>query len=44
MGMSGHLENFIVDLAYWSDETRHQGTLWREIQRDGVSLMPETVS
>ena len=34
----------IVDLAYWSDETRHQGTLWREIQRDGVSLMPATVS
>ena len=31
----------IIDRAYWNDETKYQGTLWREIQRDGVPLLPE---
>ena len=31
----------IIDRAYWNDEIKYQGTLWREIQRDGVPLLPE---
>ncbi len=34
----------ILDRARWEKEVRYQGTLWREIQRDGASLMPATVS
>lgn len=31
----------ILDQARWEQEVRYQGTLWREIQRDGVPLLPE---
>lgn len=31
----------ILDQAHWDEEVRYQGTLWREIQRDGVSLLLE---
>lgn len=29
----------ILDLSQWDYLERHQGTLWSEIQRDGVTLM-----
>ena len=32
----------IVDTLRWNEETRCHGTLWRAVQRDGVSLVPET--
>ena len=31
----------IIDQGRWNDEVNYQGTLWREIQRDGVPLLPE---
>ena len=31
----------IVDGNRWADECKYQGTLWREIERDGVPLRPE---
>lgn len=34
----------ILDQERWEKEVRHQGTLWHEIQRDGVSLMPAAIS
>ncbi len=34
----------ILDRARWEEEVRYKGTLWREIQRDGVSLMPAAVA
>ena len=35
------LNAHIVDAARWNDECRYRGTLWREIERDGVPLRPE---
>jgi len=35
------LNAHIVDAARWDDERRYRGTLWREIERDGVPLLPE---
>lgn len=32
------LNMHIVDAARWDQERKHQGTLWREIQRDGIPL------
>ena len=29
----------ILDKARWDDLVQHQDTLWREIQRDGISLL-----
>lgn len=37
------LNAHILDQARWDEEVRYRGTLWREIQRDGVSLLPETI-
>lgn len=34
----------ILDGARWEEEVRYKGTLWREIQRDGVSLIPAAVA
>jgi predicted nucleotidyltransferase len=34
----------ILDQARWEEEVHYRSTLWREIQRDGVSLMPAAVS
>ena len=31
----------IIDRACWNDEIKYQATLWREVQRDGVPLLPE---
>lgn len=33
----------ILNQICWDEEVHYQGTLWREIQRDGVSLLPERV-
>jgi predicted nucleotidyltransferase len=30
-----------LDQEQWEDIVYHQATLWREVQRDGVSLLPE---
>jgi predicted nucleotidyltransferase len=34
----------ILDQARWDEEVHYRSTLWREIQRDGVSLLLEPVS
>jgi len=28
----------IIDTAHWQDERRYRGTLWQEIERDGILL------
>ena len=33
----------ILDQAGWDEEVHYQGTLWRELQRDGVLLLPAGV-
>jgi len=33
----------MIDAARWDDERRYRGTLWREIDRDGVPLRPDTL-
>ena len=33
------LNTHILDKTRWDDLARHQDTLWREIQRDGISLL-----
>jgi predicted nucleotidyltransferase len=35
------LNTHIVDAARWDDERRYRGTLWQEIQRDGVPLLAD---
>ncbi len=32
----------ILDQARWDEEVHYRGTLWHEIQRDGVPLLLET--
>jgi predicted nucleotidyltransferase len=32
------LNTHIIDAARWDDEHQYRGTLWREIERDGVPL------
>ena len=34
----------ILDQARWDEEVHYRSTLWREIQRDGVSLLLERVA
>jgi predicted nucleotidyltransferase len=34
----------ILDQDRWDEEVHYRGTLWREIQRDGVSLLLERVA
>jgi predicted nucleotidyltransferase len=34
------LNTHILSRERWEELTRHQATLWREVQRDGVALMP----
>lgn len=34
----------ILDQAHWDEEVYYRGTLWREILRDGVSLLLERVA
>jgi predicted nucleotidyltransferase len=34
----------IIDADRWDDERLYQGTLWCEIQRDGVPLQPQVPS
>jgi predicted nucleotidyltransferase len=34
----------ITDAARWDQERRYRGTLWREIERDGVPLSPRVSS
>jgi predicted nucleotidyltransferase len=38
------LNAHIIDAARWADERQYRGTLWREIERDGVPLQPEISS
>jgi predicted nucleotidyltransferase len=38
------LNTHILSRERWAELTRHQATLWREVQRDGVSLLPESGS
>jgi predicted nucleotidyltransferase len=33
------LNAHIIDAERWSDESRFRGTLWREIERDGIPLL-----
>jgi predicted nucleotidyltransferase len=33
----------ILDQALWNEEVHYQGTLWRELQQDGVPLLPAVV-
>jgi predicted nucleotidyltransferase len=33
----------ILEQARWNEEVQYQGTLWRELQRDGVPLLPAGV-
>ena len=35
------LNSHIIDAARWDDECRYRGTLWREIERDGIPLRPD---
>jgi hypothetical protein len=35
------LNTHILRQERWEEMVRHQATLWREVRRDGVSLMPE---
>ena len=34
------LNTHILSRERWEELTRHRATLWREIQRDGISLLP----
>jgi predicted nucleotidyltransferase len=34
------LNTHILSRERWEELARHQATLWREVQRDGVALMP----
>jgi len=34
------LNTHILSRERWEELARHQATLWREIQRDGISLLP----
>jgi predicted nucleotidyltransferase len=36
------LNTHILSRERWEELVRHQATLWREVQRDGVSLMPQS--
>jgi predicted nucleotidyltransferase len=36
------LNTHILSREQWEDIARHRATLWREVQRDGVSLLPES--
>ena len=33
------LNTHILDKAHWDNLVQHEDTLWREIQRDGISLL-----
>ena len=33
----------VLMCAVFEEMARYQATLWREVQRDGVSLMPDTI-
>jgi predicted nucleotidyltransferase len=35
------LNTHILSQERWEEMVRHQATLWREVRRDGVPLMPE---
>ena len=35
------LNTHIIDAVRWKDERRYRGTLWCEIERDGVPLRPD---
>ena len=35
------LNTHILSRERWEEMARYQATLWRKVQRDGVSLMPE---
>ncbi len=37
------LNTHILSRERWEEMARYQATLWREVQRDGVSLMPDTI-
>jgi len=34
------LNTHILSRERWAEMVRHQATLWREVQRDGVALLP----
>jgi predicted nucleotidyltransferase len=34
----------IIDAIRWDQEHRYRGTLWREIERDGILLLPRVSS
>lgn len=38
------LNAHIIDTDRWDDERQYRGTLWREIERDGVPLQPQVSS
>ncbi len=38
------LNTHILSRERWEEMARYQATLWREVQRDGVSLMPQPES
>ena len=41
------LNAHIIDAAHWQDERRYRGTLWQEIERDGILLtqaLPEPLT
>jgi len=38
------LNTHILSQEQWEDMTHHRATLWREVQRDGVSLLPKRVT
>lgn len=38
------LNTHILSRERWEEMARYQATLWREVQRDGVSLMPRPES
>jgi hypothetical protein len=35
------INTHILGQEQWADMVRHRATLWRELQQDGVSLLPE---
>ena len=38
------LNTHILDQSHWDAQVRYQGTLWRQVQRDGVTLLQEVAA
>jgi len=44
LGYDALLNTHFLDQSRWDIDARHQGTLWRQVQQDGVPLRREPIA